>query len=82
MMMMDYLVLEKEEEVVEKQDEDKKSLYLIMCCSPDVGDCQKCHPELWNKSKKSWTSWKPRGERTRRKTNLLGSRKRRTYSKK
>jgi hypothetical protein len=17
------------------------------CCSPDVGDCKKCHPELW-----------------------------------
>ncbi len=21
------------------------------CCSPDVGDCKKCHPELWKQIK-------------------------------
>jgi hypothetical protein len=27
------------------------------CCSPDVGDCQKCHPELWIQKGSSYTSW-------------------------
>ncbi len=21
------------------------------CCSPDVGDCKQCHPELWKQTK-------------------------------
>lgn len=27
------------------------------CCSPDVGDCQKCHPKLWIQKGSSYTSW-------------------------
>ena len=27
------------------------------CCSPDVGDCQKCHPNLWIQKGSSYTSW-------------------------
>lgn len=27
------------------------------CCSPDVGDCQKCHPEMWIQKGSSYTSW-------------------------
>lgn len=27
------------------------------CCSPDVGDCKKCHPDLWKQNKKgAWIS--------------------------
>lgn len=27
------------------------------CCSPDVGDCKKCHPDLWKQIKKGvWIS--------------------------
>jgi hypothetical protein len=26
------------------------------CCSPDVGDCRKCHPELWKKAGLHWVS--------------------------
>ena len=26
------------------------------CCSPDVGDCRICHPELWKKSGAHWIS--------------------------
>jgi hypothetical protein len=43
------------------------------CCSPDVGDCQKCHPELWIVTKNSWVTWKPKipkVKKTRRKRML------------
>jgi hypothetical protein len=30
------------------------------CCSPDVGDCQKCHPELWIKRPGSYCNWIPK----------------------
>jgi len=36
------------------------------CCSPDVGDCQKCHPELWVVTKETWSSWKPKNLRIER----------------
>ena len=26
------------------------------CCSPDVGDCRKCHPEMWKKCKDCYIS--------------------------
>ena len=31
----------------------------MFCCSPDVGDCPHCHPEMWIRNAKSpwhWTS--------------------------
>jgi hypothetical protein len=31
------------------------------CCSPDVGDCQKCHPELWIQKGGSYCHWVPKG---------------------
>jgi hypothetical protein len=31
------------------------------CCSPDVGDCQKCHPELWIQKGGSYCNWIPKG---------------------
>ena len=31
------------------------------CCSPDVGDCQKCHPELWIQKGGSYCNWVPKG---------------------
>uniref|UniRef100_A0A6C0EP89 Uncharacterized protein n=1 Tax=viral metagenome TaxID=1070528 RepID=A0A6C0EP89_9ZZZZ len=43
------------------------------CCSPDVGDCQKCHPELWIVTRDNWTLWKPKkskNRKTRRRTDL------------
>jgi len=43
------------------------------CCSPDVGDCQKCHPELWTITQKHWIHWKPKtkkNRKTRRRTDL------------
>ena len=30
------------------------------CCSPDVGDCQKCHPELWIQKPGSYCNWIPK----------------------
>jgi hypothetical protein len=36
------------------------------CCSPDVGDCPKCHPEVWIKTKKSWIHWKPKSTKSRK----------------
>ncbi len=27
------------------------------CCSPDVGDCQKCHPEMWIQKGGSYCNW-------------------------
>ena len=46
------------------------------CCSPDVGDCQKCHPELWIKKGGSYCNWIPkvhckRKTRSNRKANRL-----------
>lgn len=31
------------------------------CCSPDVGDCQKCHPEFWIQKGGSYCNWIPKG---------------------
>jgi hypothetical protein len=30
------------------------------CCSPDVADCQKCHPELWIQKGGSYCNWIPK----------------------
>lgn len=30
------------------------------CCSPDVGDCPKCHPELWIQKGGSYCNWIPK----------------------
>jgi len=30
------------------------------CCSPDVGDCQKCHPEMWIQKGGSYCNWIPK----------------------
>lgn len=30
------------------------------CCSPDVGDCQKCHPEMWIQKPGSYCNWIPK----------------------
>jgi hypothetical protein len=30
------------------------------CCSPDVGDCHKCHPELWIQRGSSFCNWIPK----------------------
>ena len=38
------------------------------CCSPDVGDCQKCHPELWIQKGSSFCSWIPKSEMKSKKT--------------
>ena len=32
------------------------------CCSPDVGDCPKCHPELWIQKGGSYCSWIPKDQ--------------------
>ena len=42
----------------------------MFCCSPDVGDCQKCKPHLWATTNKSYIHWKPKlskNRKTRRK---------------
>ena len=31
------------------------------CCSPDVGDCPKCHPDLWIQKGGSYCNWIPKG---------------------
>ena len=36
------------------------------CCSPDVGDCQKCHPELWIKKGGSYCDWVPKTQKRQR----------------
>ena len=30
------------------------------CCSPDVADCPKCHPELWIQKDGSYCNWIPK----------------------
>ena len=30
-------------------------------CSPDVGDCPRCHPEMWIQKGGSFASWIPKG---------------------
>ena len=30
------------------------------CCSPDVGDCPKCHPDLWIQKGGSYCNWVPK----------------------
>jgi hypothetical protein len=30
------------------------------CCSSDVGDCQKCHPEMWIQKAGSYCNWVPK----------------------
>jgi len=32
------------------------------CCSPDVGDCKKCHPELWIQKGGSYCNWIPKAQ--------------------
>jgi hypothetical protein len=39
------------------------------CCSPDVGDCQKCHPELWIQKGGSFCNWIPKLGRKKTRTN-------------
>jgi len=29
----------------------------MFCCSPDVGDCPHCHPEMWIKNSMSPWNW-------------------------
>lgn len=43
------------------------------CCSPDVGDCQKCHPELWIQKGSSYCSWIPKTQKKTR-SNRKGNR--------
>jgi hypothetical protein len=37
------------------------------CCSPDVGDCQKCHPELWIQKGGSYCNWIPKKQNEQKK---------------
>jgi len=40
------------------------------CCSPDVGDCPKCHPELWIQKGGSYCNWIPKGQEKKGKTRI------------
>jgi hypothetical protein len=46
------------------------------CCSPDVGDCQKCHPELWIQKGGSVCNWIPKvlGKQKKTRFNRKGNR--------
>lgn len=54
------------------------------CCSPDVGDCKKCHPELWRTLKGVQISilypleTTPRKKTLKRKMDLVKSKRRNT----